>query len=64
MSRPPITTVEVEVKAVLDMDQADALTKGISQLIDQIVGPVGHVAKAVAPPDQTWKEISFGRMVK
>lgn len=64
MSSPPITTVEVEVKAVLDMDQAAALTKGISELIEQIAGPVGHTAKAVAPFDQTWKEISFGRVVQ
>lgn len=61
MSKGTRTTVEVEISAVLDMDQAAELTKAISALIDQHVGLVAHNVKAVAPLDQTWKEISFGR---
>lgn len=57
----PRTTVEVEIKDVLSMDQACQLTKAISELIDEHVGLVSHNVKAVAPLDQSWNEVSCGR---
>ncbi|QBJ04467.1 hypothetical protein HOV23_gp106 [Pseudomonas phage Lana] len=64
MSSENRTTVEVEISAVLDMDQAADLAKSISALIDQQLGNVTHSVKAVAPFDQAWKEIIFGRTTR
>jgi len=64
MSNEVRTTVSVEIKAVLDKDQASALTKTISDLIENICGPVSHEVVATAPFDQTWQVISHGRMVR
>lgn len=58
------TTVEIEIKDVLDADQARQLTKAISELIDEHVGLVSHNVKAVAPLDQTWNEVSCGRIAR
>lgn len=64
MANETRTVVEVQIHAVLGMDQAHDLTKAISNLIDEHVGMVAHTVKATAPFDQTWNEVSFGRMVR